>query len=753
GGVSTQTASQVANTVAKVVAERVSTGQAVDMSQPSTVESVIQRSAQILGATLGADVQQTSAGVIAEGNQIKDDAVARAASPMEASREITRAQVIIQGEIPPVLTQIAASASTPAEVLATISGASLAQKVQAAPVGDVQGDDTRPGTFYFGQTTFRLQTSRPDQANVTVYRTLGNRGPVSLTIALSVNGEPPRAAVRVTFADREISKTVDLAGALRNESALYYQATVGLRLVLDASAPPLAALGVPAAATLAKVPPTITVRLQDQIAIRNEPFTLAVSATGAPQPSYRWQKNGIDLPSETSSRLSVRSADLSDSGAYTVIVSNPAGSASDTATVTVVERVRILSPPTNQSVYAGDSTTLDVVAEGTPPLRFQWLKNERVIPGATEAKLALKDVQVADAGRYAVVITNPAGSVISPEATLSVQAFRPPAIVSQVLRQTAREGDNVTFSVEVIGTLPLNFEWQKDGKVIAGATGPVLELNTVSPADAGQYSVTVRNPYGASSSTGALTVYSPPRILASPQDLEVPQGAEVSYSVEAVGSAPLQYAWFKNGDLMPTATNSTLILQGVREADSGSYRVVVSNGFGQAASPEFNLQVVQFEPPIITLQPSNRSALPGATVEFTVEASGRAPLGYQWFKNEIPIPGATNRVLTLSAVNDSDLGTYSVMVKNPRGFVKSSGAALTFGIPSLAIAKPARLPDGRFSFSFPAQAGKTYVIEFSTDLQTWQTLPPVSSGSSQVTFVDPDSPGSGLRFYRVVQMP
>ena len=278
-GASSQPQAQVANAAVRVMAEKVSSGQSLDLTQSSTVQSVIQRTGQDRGTTLSAAVQESTANVIANGNQIKDDAAARAGSQLEASREITRTQVITQGEVALALTQIGTSPSTAAAALPGISGTSFLEKVQAAPVGDVQGDDVRPGTFSFGQPTFRLQTSNPDLANVTVYRTFGNRGQVSLTIALGIDAGPARATVPVTFADREISKTVDLAAALRSDYLLASQPSARLGLLLPSNAPPLAFLGAQSTATLTKIAPTITQGPSDQVAIRGNSFSLAVSAT------------------------------------------------------------------------------------------------------------------------------------------------------------------------------------------------------------------------------------------------------------------------------------------------------------------------------------------------------------------------------------------------------------------------------------------------------------------------------------------
>jgi len=86
-------------------------------------------------------------------------------------------------------------------------------------------------------------------------------------------------------------------------------------------------------------------------------------------------------------------------------------------------------------------------------------------------------------------------------------------------------------------------------------------------------------------------------------------------------------------------------------------------------------------PPSIIHQPQSQTAVNGASVNFTVTASGTAPLSYQWHFNGSDIAGATSTVLHLGAVQDTDAGTYSVTVSNIYGSVTSSDATLTVQAP------------------------------------------------------------------------
>lgn len=92
--------------------------------------------------------------------------------------------------------------------------------------------------------------------------------------------------------------------------------------------------------------------------------------------------------------------------------------------------------------------------------------------------------------------------------------------------------------------------------------------------------------------------------------------------------------------------------------------------------------------PAISVPPASQTIFYGDAVGFQVTASGSAPLTYQWFRNGLVIPAATNDAYSLAAVgnNDHEAG-FSVRVVNAWGAVTSSVAVLTvdFGIPGAAI--------------------------------------------------------------------
>jgi uncharacterized delta-60 repeat protein len=81
-------------------------------------------------------------------------------------------------------------------------------------------------------------------------------------------------------------------------------------------------------------------------------------------------------------------------------------------------------PPRSQEVVLYQQAAFGVIAGGTPPLGYQWLKNGVTIPGATNDQMLIWQAQFSDGGRYSVVISNAEGSVSSDEAPLAVKLPR-----------------------------------------------------------------------------------------------------------------------------------------------------------------------------------------------------------------------------------------------------------------------------------------------------------------------------------------
>jgi len=69
--------------------------------------------------------------------------------------------------------------------------------------------------------------------------------------------------------------------------------------------------------------------------------------------------------------------------------------------------------PADIAAVAGSTVQFSVYATGIAPFAYQWFKEGATLAGATDAVLSLSDIQRADAGRYSVVVSNLAGTVMN----------------------------------------------------------------------------------------------------------------------------------------------------------------------------------------------------------------------------------------------------------------------------------------------------------------------------------------------------
>jgi hypothetical protein len=83
--------------------------------------------------------------------------------------------------------------------------------------------------------------------------------------------------------------------------------------------------------------------------------------------------------------------------------------------------------------------------------------------------------------------------------------------------------------------------------------------------------------------------------------------------------------------------------------------------------------------PTIIIQPTNQTVTAGQAASFRVAATGR-PLSFQWRRNGLDVPGATDASLTVSNTPPSKAGTYNVEITNTLGSVTSTDAALKVSV-------------------------------------------------------------------------
>ena len=183
----------------------------------------------------------------------------------------------------------------------------------------------------------------------------------------------------------------------------------------------------------------------------------------------------------------------------------------------------------------------------------------------------------------------------------------------------------------------------------------------------------------------------------------------VAFGLSGTQTSPS--TWNVNGTLAPglrlnggtslgNIAGGTLVLAGTPTA-AGTYALSMSGSDAGFESPDFSFVVIVADnvvttAPAFTTSPLAQSVNVGATVVFTVVATGSPAPALQWRKDGNPLAGQTAATLTLANAQAADAGSYTCVATNSAGTVTSAAATLTVtavvaGTAPVITAQPASL--------------------------------------------------------------
>lgn len=288
-----------------------------------------------------------------------------------------------------------------------------------------------------------------------------------------------------------------------------------------------------------------------------ESFTFTVTASGVPEPTFQWRKNGTAISGATASTYTINSLVAGDAGTYTVYIQNSAGNVTSNNAVLVVQTPpAITTQPVSVTVTEGSQASFTVAASGDPAPTFQWFKGTTAIPSATSATFTLTAAAESDEGSYSVVATNAAGTATSNTVTLTVNPptqTQDPIVIENTDTRVSYSSTNWFVVTNITGSSGGSFR----------SIGNLANENaTVTPGLAGTYDIEVYQPAWSRSSTG------------------------VTFTVNhASGSSPFTVnqvtgsgVWVKLGTASFTLNaSSTIVLNGaaVQDADTTQERPIL----------------------------------------------------------------------------------------------------------------------------------------------------------------------------------
>jgi hypothetical protein len=350
--------------------------------------------------------------------------------------------------------------------------------------------------------------------------------------------------------------------------------------------------------------------------------------------------------------------------------------------------------PSSTLVGYGQPLIIGPVVSGTQPLTYMWYQNGTLLPDQTSIDYSNVTTTFASAGSYSVIITNTYGSVTSSVELVTIGAIasslyptgigtngQPSAADIADAHYTMTESSDPNF----LGPEALVYEWNNPIQFSpnSGSYASTNGYSTWIGLQGNQGGVINSSPAGAYTyrTTFVLDQANPATVTLQGDVIFTGTITNILVNGQSTGISLTPI----NGQYIPSlftisngfepGLNTLDFCQNLPSAENTAIYVEQISAVGQALAPGF---------PVITQQPANQTVRDanltgtGSAAEFSVIATGRPPLTYQWWVDGSPLNGATNYTLDIYNPSAGAQGTnYSVVVANGSGPVTSSSATLT----------------------------------------------------------------------------
>lgn len=417
--------------------------------------------------------------------------------------------------------------------------------------------------------------------------------------------------------------------------------------------------------------------------LNGQSTSFTVLAVGAPTPTYQWYFDNSPIEGATSSTLN----NVSAGGAYKVVATNSAGSATSTSCVLSVSAGApiIITQPVDAFISRGETAEFYVQADGAVALNYQWYLNGSPMPPNTPNMATLyvensfADGYTRDGNKYSCRVYNQLGEVFSEQAVLKFIGVKP-TVVSVTPDIVAFEDETVSLSIVATGYPEPIIEWFPPNNQ-ATVTGDNLSVTLSSPLynyGDNYISYRVSNIYGSVSGSVRVTMQEliyPILMQAPSAELEIIADPSVdnfaTISGEFFANPPVSLtfvnsvtgqtigttssnsfsfnfnAFPSNSNFAPAPTSTSSDASVSPPSSSGvtwTYTYVVIPGgawhgttLPSQTTPSTNITVIVSKPILSGQPPEYVVGYIGETRYFNASAiskDGQQGLNYQWLSNE-----------------------------------------------------------------------------------------------------------------------
>lgn len=369
-----------------------------------------------------------------------------------------------------------------------------------------------------------------------------------------------------------------------------------------------------------------------------------------------------------------------------IVSSNPAmTSPDDYANITIVSALPHVTVTANNPVCVGGTLNLHATATWSIS-NYSWYDPSGSFFDFI-ADPSITPIAVTDAGTYSVVTTHNGCPDDLATTNITVNTTFPAAPTVSASSVNCENGTIHLFATEATSS-PATYNWSGPAGFSSTMQNPTV--TPVTSANAGTYSVidTVNgcwSPAATVDITITPTVSATVSISVSPNDT-VCHGTFVTFTATPVnGGVSPSYQWLSGGAPIVGAFSNTWSSSTLTDGEIISVQMNSNEACPNpttATSNTIKMNVITNEPVVHIFANPGLSVHPGDSVRFTsaVYNVGVGPL-YQWQRNGVDIPGATNTTYTILHVTVFD--TIRLIVTSTMNC-----ATPNFGISNEMVAHP-----------------------------------------------------------------
>lgn len=367
--------------------------------------------------------------------------------------------------------------------------------------------------------------------------------------------------------------------------------------------------------------------------------------------SYQWFLNNDSIPGATDSLVRI-----SQAGQYSISITDSNGCVSSSATATTVQVIQPpvaqITPAGTQQICSGSNTILHANVDTFAT--YSWLRNGQLIAAATDSIL-----RVDSAGLYRLILTYASGCTDTSVATEIQLLPKPTASISHAIDTILCGGDSIRLAAPSVANL--SYRWFRNNVLIAGAIDSIFFAT-----QNGNYQVEVTNNSGCRDTSAAVA------LISSAVNAPTPLGAAIrelclgdSITLLMQNSSQGQLQWFRNGQLIPAAKDSQLVV-----SQAGQYHIRITDTLGCSRLSD-SIQVSFYAQPTAQITPSGPTSFClGDTI--ILQANTNGITRFSWLRNGVLLPAANDSVLHVS-----DSAAYQLIVLNSNGCRDTSATTHT----------------------------------------------------------------------------